>query len=105
MHEFKLRTDRLDAETAWGIQHQTYGKLRHHVGCRSLVAVLLCNCPALPLEWARRAIQQEPERETEILTILKSSMPLELNSYLPDELCRWRNEDRHDQRSTLRHPG
>lgn len=76
-----VRTDFIDYPTAWRIQEET--TLEHHPGCSSVEGSnggmggpgFLCDCAAMPTEWARRAIEQEPEREAEIRETLQGYLP------------------------------
>lgn len=69
-----VRTDFIDYPTGWRIQSETPG-LEHHPDCSALVGGFLCDCAAMPVEWARRAIEQEPEREAEIRETLQGYLP------------------------------
>jgi hypothetical protein len=78
-----VRTDFIDFPTAWGIQREVGELLEHHPKCSSVPQedqplagpMLLCDCAAMPTEWARRAIAQEPEREAEIRQTLQGYLP------------------------------
>lgn len=78
-----MRTDFIDFPTAWEIQHDVGEQLEHHPQCSSVEQAdeplagrgLLCDCAAMPTEWARRAIEQEPEREAEIREALQRYVP------------------------------
>lgn len=78
-----MRTDFIDFPTAWEIQKDVGDKLEHDPRCSSVPQVdeplagpaLLCDCAAMPVEWARRAIKQEPEREHEIRQALQRYLP------------------------------
>lgn len=75
-----VRTDFIDFPTAWRIQEEP---LEHHPRCSSVPQEdeplagpgLLCDCAAMPIEWARRAIEQEPDRENEIRETLQGYLP------------------------------
>ena len=81
--EFWLRTDFIDYPTAWAIQKEVGDKLEHDPACSSVPGSnggmggpgFLCDCAAMPTEWARRAIEQEPEREAEIRRALQPYLP------------------------------
>lgn len=76
-----VRTDFIDYPTAWAIQRHV--ELEHHPDCSSIEASIggrggagfLCDCAAMPVEWARRAIQQEPERKADITEALQPYLP------------------------------
>lgn len=68
-----IRTDFIDFPTAHRIAKEIAGKAEHHPECSS--PALLCDCAAVPVEWARRAIAQEPEREAEITATLQRYLP------------------------------
>ena len=77
-----FRTDFIDYPTGWRIQKETPG-LEHHPDCSSVEGsnggmggpAFLCDCAAMPVEWARRAIEMEPEREAEIMATLQRYLP------------------------------
>lgn len=77
-----LRTDFIDFPTAWRICVETEGKAEHHPDCSFATThgTFLCDCAAMPVEWARRAIEQEPEREAEIRATLQRYLPEHMRS-------------------------
>lgn len=68
-----VRTDFIDYPTGWRIQREVGDDLDHHPRCSS--PVFLCDCGAMPKEWARRAIAQEPHREADIRETLQTYLP------------------------------
>lgn len=68
-----IRTDFIDFPTGWRIMREAV-ELTHHENC-SATAGLLCDCIAMPLEWARRAVSQEPQLEEEIVEATKRYIP------------------------------
>ena len=78
-----VRTDFIDFPTAWRIQREVGEQLEHHPRCSSVPQDdeplagpgLLCDCAAMPTEWARRAIEQEPDREADIRATLQRYLP------------------------------
>ena len=77
-----MRTDFIDFPTAWEIQHDVGDQLEHHPKCSA--PAFLCDCAAVPTEWARRAIELEPEREDEIRVALQRYLPDHMRT-LPEE--------------------
>lgn len=69
-----IRTDFIDYPTGFRIQEET-PDLSHHERCSA--PVFLCDCGAMPREWARRAKEQEPDRA--------DAIDAELRRYLPSE--------------------
>lgn len=78
-----MRTDFIDFPTGWEIQREVGDKLEHDPRCSSVPQdgvplagpAFLCDCAAMPTEWARRAIELEPEREAEIKVALQRYLP------------------------------
>jgi hypothetical protein len=72
-----VRTDFIDFPTAHRIAREIEGKAEHHPKCSAVQTSggLLCDCAAVPVEWARRAIKQEPHREAEIRATLQDYLP------------------------------
>ena len=72
-----VRTDFIDFPTAHRIAREIEGKAEHHPECSAVQTdgALLCDCAAMPVEWARRAIEQEPHREAEIKATLQTYLP------------------------------
>lgn len=72
-----VRTDFIDFPTAHRIAREIEGKAEHHPECSAVqtAGALLCDCAAVPVEWARRAIEQEPDREAEIRETLQRYLP------------------------------
>lgn len=58
-----VRTDFIDHPTAWQIQNEVGSQLEHHPDCSAVYSLaFLCDCAAMPVEWARRCIAQgEPK--------------------------------------------
>lgn len=79
----QFRTDFIDYPTGWLIQKEVGHKLEHDPACSSVPGhtggmsgpAFLCDCAAMPVEWARRAIEMEPEREAEIRQTLQRYLP------------------------------
>lgn len=74
-----MRTDFIDYPTGWEIQREVGDKLEHHPRCSAL-AGMLCDCAAMPVEWARRAIELEPEREADIRQALQRYLPAHMRT-------------------------
>lgn len=78
-----MRTDFIDFPTGWEIQREVGSQLEHDPRCSSVPQAdmplagpgFLCDCAAMPVEWARRAIELEPEREAEIKETLQEYLP------------------------------
>lgn len=78
-----MRTDFIDYPTGWEIQREVGTQLEHDPRCSSVPQAdvplagpaFLCDCAAVPVEWARRAIELEPEREAEIRETLQRYLP------------------------------
>jgi hypothetical protein len=75
-----VRTDFIDFPTGWRIVKEQ--PLEHHAECSFVTTggAMLCDCAAMPVEWARRAIEQEPEREAEIQQTLQRYLPENMRS-------------------------
>lgn len=69
-----MRTDFIDYPTAWEIMKTS--TLKHDLDCSTVAAdFILCDCEAMPLEWARRASEAEPERREAIYEFVKDYLP------------------------------
>lgn len=69
-----MRTDFIDYPTAWEIQKTS--TLKHDPDCSCVAAgFILCDCEAMPLEWARRASEAEPERLEAIYAFVRDYLP------------------------------
>lgn len=69
-----MRTDFIDYPTAFEIQRTS--TLEHDSVCSFVSAgFMLCDCEAMPLEWARRASELEPDRQGAIYEFVKDYLP------------------------------